>query len=80
MSKSFSLTQWSSGYCPDVIRTKLKSESRNVGEGYSGVKAPFTLTTYEPTSKGFGEFSLSQAQKDGKWTMLFFYPADYTFV
>lgn len=40
----------------------------------------FTLTTYEPTTKGFGEFKLSEAQKNGKWTMLFFYPADYTFV
>lgn len=40
----------------------------------------FTLTTYEPTTKGFGSYSLAQARKDGKWTMLFFYPADYTFV
>ena len=40
----------------------------------------FTLTTYEPTTKGFGEFSLAEAKKNGKWTMLFFYPADYTFV
>jgi peroxiredoxin (alkyl hydroperoxide reductase subunit C) len=40
----------------------------------------FTLTTYEPTQKGFGSYSLQQARKDGKWTMLFFYPADYTFV
>ena len=40
----------------------------------------FPLTTYEPTTKGFGSFTLSEAQKNGKWTMLFFYPADYTFV
>jgi|GEM_PF-328418 peroxiredoxin (alkyl hydroperoxide reductase subunit C) len=40
----------------------------------------FTLTTYEPTTKGFGEYQLSEAMKNGKWTMLFFYPADYTFV
>ena len=40
----------------------------------------FTLTTYEPTTKGFGEFSLTEAKKAGKWTLLFFYPADYTFV
>ena len=40
----------------------------------------FTLTTYEPTTKGFGEYKLSEAMKNGKWTMLFFYPADYTFV
>lgn len=40
----------------------------------------FTITTYEPTKKGFGEFKLSEARKNGKWTLLFFYPADYTFV
>jgi peroxiredoxin (alkyl hydroperoxide reductase subunit C) len=40
----------------------------------------FTLTTYEATTKGFGSFSLSEAKKNGKWTLLFFYPADYTFV
>ena len=40
----------------------------------------FTLTTYEPTQKGFGSYSLAEAKKNGKWTLLFFYPADYTFV
>ena len=40
----------------------------------------FTLTTYEPTTKDFGSYSLAKAKKDGKWTLLFFYPADYTFV
>jgi alkyl hydroperoxide reductase subunit AhpC len=40
----------------------------------------FSLTTYEPTTKGFGEYKLGEAMKNGKWTMLFFYPADYTFV
>lgn len=54
------------------------SESTTLQVGQ--VVPDFTLTTYEPSTKGFGEFSLSQAQKDGKWTMLFFYPADYTFV
>ena len=33
-----------------------------------------------PTTKGFGQYKLSEAMKNGKWTMLFFYPADYTFV
>ena len=40
----------------------------------------FKITTYEPTTKGFGEFDLAEAKKNGKWTLLFFYPADYTFV
>ena len=40
----------------------------------------FTLTTYQPTTKDFGEFKLSENMKAGKWTILFFYPADFTFV
>ena len=40
----------------------------------------FTLTTYEPKAKNFGEFKLADARKAGSWTILFFYPADFTFV
>jgi peroxiredoxin (alkyl hydroperoxide reductase subunit C) len=40
----------------------------------------FEMTTYEPTKKAFGKFSLADARKAGKWTVLVFYPADFTFV
>jgi len=40
----------------------------------------FQLTTFEPSKKGFGEFSLAQARQQKQWTILFFYPADFTFV
>lgn len=40
----------------------------------------FKLTTFEPAKKGFGEFSLAEAKKAKQWTVLFFYPADFTFV
>ena len=40
----------------------------------------FELTTYEPSEKGFGTFSLAGAKEAGQWTVLFFYPADFTFV
>ena len=40
----------------------------------------FELTTFEPTTGGFGKFSLKDAKKGGKWTILVFYPADFTFV
>lgn len=40
----------------------------------------FTLSTYEPSKKTFGQFNLADAKKNGKWTILFFYPADFTFV
>jgi peroxiredoxin (alkyl hydroperoxide reductase subunit C) len=54
-----------------------------------GAKVPdFKLETYEP-AKGdfgeislstFGEISLSTLMNNKKWTILFFYPADFTFV
>ena len=40
----------------------------------------FTMETYEPTDYGFGTVSLEQLKKAGKWTILVFYPADFTFV
>jgi len=40
----------------------------------------FTIPTYRPETKDFGTFSLSENMKAGKWTILFFYPADFTFV
>ncbi|RMA97026.1 peroxiredoxin [Hydrogenothermus marinus] len=40
----------------------------------------FEMETYEPETGKFGTFSLKQAKEEGKWTILFFYPADFTFV
>ncbi len=40
----------------------------------------FKLETYEPTKGDFGEFSLETQKAAKKWTVLFFYPADFTFV
>jgi peroxiredoxin (alkyl hydroperoxide reductase subunit C) len=40
----------------------------------------FEMETYLPTTKAFGKFSLAEAKKAGKWTVLVFYPADFTFV
>lgn len=40
----------------------------------------FRLETFEPKSGDFGEISLSELEKQGKWTILFFYVADFTFV
>ena len=46
-----------------------------------GSKVPdFSLETYDPATGDFGEFSLKTTQDAGKWTLLFFYPADFTFV
>jgi NADH-dependent peroxiredoxin subunit C len=40
----------------------------------------FKLTTFDPKTGGFGEFSLAAQKAAKKWTVLFFYPADFTFV
>ena len=40
----------------------------------------FELNTYDPNEMFFGKISLEQIKKDGKWTIVFFYPADFTFV
>jgi peroxiredoxin len=40
----------------------------------------FTLEAYYPDKKDFGKISFYDILKSGKWLVLFFYPADYTFV
>jgi alkyl hydroperoxide reductase subunit AhpC len=46
-----------------------------------GQKVPdFTMDTFEPSKMNFGKVSLDKLKKAGKWTVLFFYPADFTFV
>ncbi len=40
----------------------------------------FRIDTYEPSKGDFGEFSLNSLKKTKKWGVLFFYPADFTFV
>lgn len=47
-----------------------------VGQGVPN----FKLTVYDPKKDDFGEISLEQLKKEGKWTVLVFYPADFTFV
>jgi alkyl hydroperoxide reductase subunit AhpC len=46
-----------------------------------GQKVPdFEIETYEPSTGTFGAFSLAAAKANGKWTVLVFYPADFTFI
>jgi len=40
----------------------------------------FELETYDPVRDDFGKFSLAEQKRKGRWTILFFYPADFTFV
>ncbi len=46
-----------------------------------GMKVPdFKTEAYDPESGKFSEISLKNLQKSDLWTILFFYPADFTFV
>ena len=46
-----------------------------------GQRVPdFELVTYEPSTGDFGKFSLKDQIAKKRWTILFFYPADFTFV
>jgi len=40
----------------------------------------FELAVYDPVKNDFGTISLDEIKSQGKWTLLFFYPADFTFV
>jgi peroxiredoxin (alkyl hydroperoxide reductase subunit C) len=40
----------------------------------------FELDAYFPEKKDFGKLKISDIARKGHWAVLFFYPADYTFV
>jgi peroxiredoxin (alkyl hydroperoxide reductase subunit C) len=40
----------------------------------------FELTCYDPVMDDFRTFSLAAQKEARRWTILFFYPADFTFV
>jgi peroxiredoxin (alkyl hydroperoxide reductase subunit C) len=40
----------------------------------------FEMETYDPAEGEFGKISLAEIKAAGKWTVLVFYPADFTFV
>jgi peroxiredoxin (alkyl hydroperoxide reductase subunit C) len=53
----------------DIVQAKL------------GHKVPdFQINAFDPTTHGFTTFKLSKNMADKRWTILFFYPADFTFV
>jgi len=51
-------------------------ESLHVGE----MVPNFEMETYDPRKGEFGKISLDSLKQSKKWTVLVFYPADYTFV
>jgi peroxiredoxin (alkyl hydroperoxide reductase subunit C) len=58
-------------------------ESNDTMPDFAKVGQPvpeFKMEAYDPTEGGFTEVDLGALRKDGKWAILFFYPADFTFV
>ena len=53
----------------------MSEEEATNGLKVGQVAPDFELDTYDPTEHYFGKISLDQQKKDGKWTVLFFYPA-----
>lgn len=52
-----------------------------VNEVKVGMQVPdFSLTCYDPKAHDFTKVTLADLKEKGKWTILFFYPADFTFV
>jgi len=46
-----------------------------------GQKVPdFEFEIYDPVKDDFGKFRLQDQMAARRWTVLFFYPADFTFV
>ncbi len=46
-----------------------------------GEKVPdFEMTTYDPVLGDFARVSMADQIARQRWTILFFYPADFTFV
>ena len=48
--------------------------------GVGDVVPDFEMESYDPYSGSFGKVSLADLKAKGKWTILVFYPADFTFV
>jgi len=40
----------------------------------------FTMNAFDPVAGDFTKVSLAKQKEAGRWTILFFYPADFTFV
>lgn len=56
-----------------------------MGENCCGIRVgeivpDFKIETFEPERGDFGEISLQTLRDSKKWAVLFFYPADFTFV
>lgn len=66
---------------PTITEIQLQSMTPETKTISVGAEVPdFEMETYNPSSREFGKVSLSQLRGENKWTILVFYPADFTFV
>jgi NADH-dependent peroxiredoxin subunit C len=64
------------GSCAGPTRRTFISGGLKLGQ-----KVPdFELATYDPVKGDFGKFSMAGQLANRRWTILFCYPADFTFV
>lgn len=61
-----------------VTLSKMSTEMNGIRIGTA--VPDFTMETYEPAHSDFGKVALADLKKAGRWTVLVFYPADFTFV
>ena len=62
----------------DDISSEMYGDLQVLGVGQD--VPDFKMETFESSDGSFGEVSLADLKKEGKWTILVFYPADFTFV
>jgi hypothetical protein len=66
---------------PSFFFKEDKTMTDVCGSLHVGDQVPdFELETFDPVRKDFGRISLKKLKAAKKWTVLFFYPADFTFV
>jgi len=73
------------GYVKNALKTinkEVEMENNNItGIITIGHKMPeFEMEAYDPTKRAFTKFSLKDSLKAKKWTVMVYYPADFTFV
>lgn len=59
-----------------IIEPNMEIEVASVGKQI----VDFEMDVFDPTEGGFGKVNLADLKSAGKWTILVFYPADFTFV
>lgn len=69
------------GFVNAYLYLSSREISLDVRNRKLGQKVPeFELSTYEPSTGKFGNFCLADQILRKRWTIVFFYPADFTFV